>query len=182
MPASSPRGRAAHPRSRGENAGEPTSASPRTGSSPLTRGKRTVSPPHPGGAGLIPAHAGKTTSPPASTEASWAHPRSRGENSRRRGDLLGCRGSSPLTRGKRARNRVGQLVPGLIPAHAGKTRTAQNEKSWLRAHPRSRGENASAVSSAAATWGSSPLTRGKRDAGGDFLEGGGLIPAHAGKT
>ena len=52
----------AHPRSRGENSAKGTNGEPAEGSSPLTRGKRSVraspSPP----SGLIPAHAGKTSS------------------------------------------------------------------------------------------------------------------------
>ena len=70
----------AHPRSRGENRDGEGFAAGFQGSSPLTRGKR-------GGvvgvkclAGLIPAHAGKTSPRPASRPRSGAHPRSRGEN------------------------------------------------------------------------------------------------------
>ena len=90
----------AHPRSRGENETQAANASVDAGSSPLTRGK-----PQPGDqdgnqAGLIPAHAGKTTSSSASPTTRRAHPRSRGENC-----LVGILaamtvGSSPLTRGK----------------------------------------------------------------------------------
>ena len=54
-------------------------------------------------------------------------------------------------------------------------------RTW-RAHPRSRGENASASCANPSTPGSSPLTRGKP--GGQLGGAGGrrLIPAHAGKT
>ena len=53
--------RAAHPRSRGENAGDrPLSARPR-GSSPLTRGKRVATWESSHRPRLIPAHAGKTS-------------------------------------------------------------------------------------------------------------------------
>ena len=51
-----------------------------------------------------------------------------------------------------------------------------------RAHPRSRGENASAVTAKLPTEGSSPLTRGKPQARRESQRGHGLIPAHAGKT
>ena len=50
-------------------------------------------------------------------------------------------GSSPRRRGKRARNRVGQLVPGLIPAQAGKTSTRLRAATRTPAHPRAGGEN-----------------------------------------
>ena len=75
-----PSGRAAHPRSRGENR-LPFSSMPfHAGSSPLTRGKRK--PPRRWSrlGRLIPAHAGKTRSPAPKTSIRTAHPRSRGEN------------------------------------------------------------------------------------------------------
>ena len=70
----------AHPRSRGENQWRTPAYGRRDGSSPLTRGKRAEVGGDADQVGLIPAHAGKT--PPANTPrpASWAHPRSRGEN------------------------------------------------------------------------------------------------------
>ena len=52
----------AHPRSRGENSSSPSWRVVLRGSSPLTRGKRGCVPDLAPGDGLIPAHAGKTTS------------------------------------------------------------------------------------------------------------------------
>ena len=92
---------AAHPRSRGENFDVGVVA---------TRVQR-----------LIPAHAGKTKFPASSLVALGAHPRSRGENVHLPGSARARRGSSPLTRGKRSELVGPQAVPGLIPAHAGKT-------------------------------------------------------------
>ena len=131
----------AHPRSRGENIITDANPLSRHGSSPLTRGKRLLRSrisPRPG---LIPAHAGKTTLLICGLRSSWAHPRSRGENTGPPSGKASPPGSSPLTRGKRGGRRKGQYVRGLIPAHAGKT---------LVDH----------VSDALAL-GSSPLTRGK---------------------
>ena len=73
-------------------------------------------------------------------------------------------------------------VEGLIPAHAGKTRRYPVIVRPRRAHPRSRGENATAARYALHGRGSSPLTRGKLNVA--YYHGGvvGLIPAHAGKT
>ena len=51
---------AAHPRSRGENAGSPACLPRTAGSSPLTRGKRRVLIFVRSNTRLIPAHAGKT--------------------------------------------------------------------------------------------------------------------------
>ena len=71
---------------------------------------------------------------------------------------------------------------GLIPAHAGKTRTLATVSSSSRAHPRSRGENTPTPSSVNCRAGSSPLTRGKPFVACPARFGPGLIPAHAGKT
>ena len=91
-------------------------------------------------------------------------------------------GSSPLTRGKLCRGGQHVRRDGLIPAHAGKTPGVGQMRSWAAAHPRSRGENTCGLARADMVEGSSPLTRGKRDVGGVRAGGGGLIPAHAGKT
>ena len=74
------RSRRAHPRSRGENAAIAAMTRKIGGSSPLTRGKPVTSRPSSVSRGLIPAHAGKTSSPSARVGGVTAHPRSRGEN------------------------------------------------------------------------------------------------------
>ena len=142
--------------------------------------------------GFIPAHAGKTISRPASTVASWLHPRSRGENDEggppARGLLPGglattliCRiipvhtgihnpdefvpaqtDSSPLAWGKLARTQTGTTLTRLTPAHAGKTVKSAGPSGARR--------------------GSSPLTRGKPERIISARLGNRLIPAHAGKT
>ena len=58
---------------------------------------------------------------------------------------------------------VKTFMPGLIPAHAGKTWIHFGYSLGLRAHPRSRGENVHTDENVAFGQGSSPLTRGKRD-------------------
>ena len=90
-------------------------------------------------------------------------------------------GSSPLTRGKRSRPRRRRRERGLIPAHAGKIAVAHGHLRRAAAHPRSRGENATARGTVAWPSGSSPLTRGKSGHGRDNGRRAGLIPAHAGK-
>ena len=132
-----------------------------------------------------------------------AHPRSRGENSSARKRPASARGSSPLTRGKRALRSVQGLQSRLIPAHAGKTVFMIVVVATDTAHPRSRGENPGATHEAWTKAGSSPLTRGKlfitipsfppprgsspltRGKRGAFAARHAhrrLIPAHAGKT
>ena len=162
------------------------------GSSPLTRGKPTRRSRARSPTRLIPAHAGKTARTVVSSGWHRAHPRSRGENAAGQARRQPGKGSSPLTRGKRELLGRRGVVPGLIPAHAGKTGSPLLARPSAWAHPRSRGENADARSLAMPQAGSSPLTRGKRRT--DVLtcaparlipahgRSGGLIPAHAGKT
>ena len=92
--------RAAHPRSRGENMSVKVSSWVWGGSSPLTRGKRASATAARDRAGLIPAHAGKTSQRHCGAGSRWAHPRSRGENLLRSYPARTTAGSSPLTRGK----------------------------------------------------------------------------------
>ena len=175
-------GRAAHPRSRGENDPSRRQRLQPHGSSPLTRGKLRgdelvgiLSRP-------IPAHAGKTPAPCGRTRSGPAHPRSRGENDVSTGKQRRYVGSSPLTRGKRDLPLSESLAEGLIPAHAGKTSGRPSPTGAAAAHPRSRGENANSGRPAVSFAGSSPLTRGKRADDALRLSNPGLIPAHAGKT
>ena len=136
----------------------------------------------PVGGGLIPAHAGKTAWRSAIPSRPRAHPHSRGENRSAITVVTCCRGSSPLTRGKHTVAIREPSLPGLIPAHAGKTPASTLKPPSSAAHPRSRGENGAALRALDPVAGSSPLTRGKYS---DFLPDGqdfGLIPAHAGKT
>ena len=172
----------AHPRSRGENAAEETAVDIHLGSSPLTRGKLKRATHPRGHVGLIPAHAGKTTPDGGQAGAYRAHPRSRGENDTGDPSEAGASGSSPLTRGKRSYGEAGSTWDGLIPAHAGKTRRRGSRSLPLRAHPRSRGENAAPTPSRTPVEGSSPLTRGKQQTAAQVHGHVGLIPAHAGKT
>ena len=175
-------GKTAHPRSRGENRERRRGGSAPAGSSPLTRGKREGVQLVGVVGRLIPAHAGKTDCAASLASSAAAHPRSRGENLGRHRDGLQDRGSSPLTRGKHsyALNRV--YRNRLIPAHAGKTFPGGRRRGHGPAHPRSRGENVTQRRNAAASGGSSPLTRGKPLRTARRADSRRLIPAHAGKT
>ena len=152
----------AHPRSRGENTAIPRRCVSRRGSSPLTRGKRHVVPPRRIHQGLIPAHTGKTASSKSHRPRTRAHPHSCGENVTLLPQQSAQPGSSPLTRGKLIDPLIALAVGGLIPAHAGKTSPFRLRVVAVGAHPRSRGENSSMVSTTTRGQGSSPLTRGKR--------------------
>ena len=128
----------AHPRSRGENRKVRTMRYYDYGSSPLTRGKLLTEKAYDFLFRLIPAHAGKTDTVCVGCDYGPAHPRSRGEN---HPPLLTERGSSPLTRGKRALGSRPPRSERLIPAHAGKTTVGIRNARVYQAHPRSRGEN-----------------------------------------
>ena len=173
---------AAHPRSRGENMALQAALNNRGGSSPLTRGKPRGHALLRGAQGLIPAHAGKTADHRSMPVKASAHPRSRGENGKPSGVDLSAAGSSPLTRGKHRPSSSRPATPGLIPAHAGKTAPDGCSHPPSPAHPRSRGENEIEALLDPEQQGSSPLTRGKRDARLLQALRARLIPAHAGKT
>ena len=117
------RPRGAHPRSRGENQAVSEQPREQEGSSPLTRGKRVVVRANRLDGRLIPAHAGKTPNSKGEIRREEAHPRSRGENLSRPSATPSRRGSSPLTRGKHGSHGLVNANRGLIPAHAGKTRS-----------------------------------------------------------
>ena len=172
----------AHPRSRGENRCKAADRRAWAGSSPLTRGKLCRMPQAFPSAGLIPAHAGKTATARPLPRASWAHPRSRGENAMSARQKPSGYGSSPLTRGKLGSGVNDPEGPGLIPAHAGKTLWPRCGVLRPRAHPRSRGENFVGIRFSWSARGSSPLTRGKRRTWRGSASRSRLIPAHAGKT
>ena len=153
-----------------------------SGSSPLTRGNLRVVRAGQVVDGLIPAHAGKTTSSSSAFSLTRAHPRSRGENPSLNSNSVSSHGSSPLMRGKRRKDRLRLTRLGLIPAHAGKTVESCRSRPEWRAHPRSRGENPSMPGGTYVDEGSSPLTQGKPPIllGENCRHG--LIPAHARKT
>ena len=112
---------AAHPRSCEENVDDGDQSIPRTGSSPLMRGKLDPQRDQHDAHGLIPAHAGKTPSFMASAKGWRAHPRSHGENVENGCPIFHDPGSSPLTRGKQRLQELRLERLWLIPAHAGKT-------------------------------------------------------------
>ena len=172
----------AHPRSHGENHLMTSVAASLMGSSPLMPGRRgrrfDLFPDR----GLIPAHAGKTSSPASPASRRQAHPRSCRENMSASVAACCASGSSPLTRGKRQVLGRSRQVRQLIPAHAGKTLHNPAHRSASKAHPRSRGENFKDETRGVWGEGSSPLTRGKHVQERGRPDEGGLIPAHAGKT
>ena len=113
----------AHPRACGENGYEDHRAKARRGSSPRMRGKRVLLGEGSDGVRLIPAHAGKTFLRVSSLARWRAHPRACGENGWCLHLRCGVIGSSPRMRGKPGFSHRILRERGLIPAHAGKTRS-----------------------------------------------------------
>ena len=110
------------------------------------------------------------------------HPRSRGENLGAASSADIHHGTSPLTRGKRNRERRGWGLRRNIPAHAGKTPPHPTRRTWPWEHPRSRGENYITAPAVLPCSGTSPLTRGKPRCRRSRNLRTRNIPAHAGKT
>ena len=128
-----------HPRTRGVYAHEPTPVGDEAGSSPHTRGL----PPLParvcGGPGIIPAHAGFTLPGVSYALSTSDHPRTRGVYETPLGEYIHTSGSSPHTRGLQALVRRISAAQGIIPAHAGFTRSRPRRRGGGRDHPRTRG-------------------------------------------
>ena len=171
-----------HPRSRGEYIVVDVDSGVGVGSSPLSRGIRSVTGCHNQGRGIIPALAGNTTRIDHPSAGSWDHPRSRGEYDNLEIYFYEGEGSSPLSRG----------IPGgfidslrgrrIIPALAGNTRGFYRltQRGWD--HPRSRGEYQGKTPSWRGFYGSSPLSRGILAWPAPCRGGRRIIPALAGNT
>ena len=172
----------AHPRVCGENKSIPPLGRSMAGSSPRVRGKRQAHAPGAAAGRLIPACAGKTSTPAWPGTRPPAHPRVCGENSPRVWRRTIQTGSSPRVRGKLPCCPLPSRLARLIPACAGKTRPAPTPGRDGEAHPRVCGENITAALDIISGVGSSPRVRGKQGGVVDSASAGGLIPACAGKT
>ena len=172
----------AHPRVCGENGRADLAYPVLGGSSPRVRGKRTVHERPWMTTGLIPACAGKTSTPTSRPCPPRAHPRVCGENSAASCHVSSKLGSSPRVRGKPGHHDGLRATARLIPACAEKTAADHAGGTAYRAHPRVCGENLIPVIEALVPVGSSPRVRGKLDEQGQDDAVRGLIPACAGKT
>ena len=131
----------AHPRVCGENGFGAMLAAGAGGSSPRVRGKLYGRLDLRHRARLIPACAGKTSTPDFSEIEGWAHPRVCGENFLEPPASRSMTGSSPRVRGKPLNEGTTLSHARLIPACAGKTHPANRNPQKLQAHPRVCGEN-----------------------------------------
>ena len=172
----------AHPRSRGEHKTPRPGLGARFGSSPLARGTRNHVHERPALHRLIPARAGNTLVTSPSPRSTAAHPRSRGEHQMPALVQLKAVGSSPLARGTLGKVPQRCLLGRLIPARAGNTLLVIPRQITGAAHPRSRGEHYSELSSPQSEHGSSPLARGTLRLEPLLAGRVRLIPARAGNT
>ena len=181
----SPRSRAAprdHPRIRGEHALPPERPRLGLGSSPHTRGARSMSWKRRGCSRIIPAYAGSTEFPILKVTVGRDHPRIRGEHTRPQCIAPRAIRSSPHTRGAHAEMVDSFTGDGIIPAYAGSTCSRYRASPHPADHPRIRGEHSVHWASASSAIGSSPHTRGapsRRSFAAGRMR---IIPAYAGST
>ena len=152
------------------------------GSSPLARRTRGILVHAGGGARLIPARAGNTSPSSGTVPLGSAHPRSRGEHVKAPKAFVKITGSSPLARGTLLCGVRRHASARLIPARAGNTPHARPRRYPSSAHPRSRGEHATATVHDLCLSGSSPLARGTHEPFPPSFFPPRLIPARAGNT
>ena len=151
-------------------------SSPRMRGSPVTAGEVVVC------IGIIPAHAGLTTTTMTATRSSRDHPRACGAHE------LACTltyclpGSSPRMRGSPSPTYSSPGKRWIIPAHAGLTGGYSSCSHAYGDHPRACGAHANTATSFSPGLGSSPRMRGSRRAKRRQRSGAGIIPAHAGLT
>ena len=96
--------------------------------------------------------------------------------------MISLAGSSPHTRGALVGVRSQRERHGIIPAYAGSTCNPNNYHPAPPDHPRIRGEHTSPHCRTAASWGSSPHTRGAPLLARPDDRNVGIIPAYAGST
>ena len=132
--------------------------------------------------GITPAHAGKSTSNDNPIAKYRDHPRACGEKAAGGGGVTLAEGSPPRMRGKGKQCKFIYHIPGITPAHAGKSSTPQANVYGSGDHPRACGEKVNAMDDARLALGSPPRMRGKEALGRvrAFLPG--ITPAHAGKS
>ena len=153
-----------HPRARGERLTVPIFPEGRGGSSPRTRGTLIGWFAGVGRYRFIPAHAGNAVSSWSMAGFIPVHPRARGERVIRLERRVTTTGSSPRTRGTLAHITDNPNGKRFIPAHAGNAKDKQGRIFVASVHPRARGERSWAHSRRVRSLGSSPRTRGTRQA------------------
>ena len=132
-------------------------------------------------AGTIPAPARKRSRHRPSPLPPGDHPHVCGEEAISVDGCSRCAGSSPRLRGGDGRRRRRRDGRGIIPAPAGKGRSATAATTSSRDHPRACGEGTADGRMRRHRSGSSPRMRGRAELLFQQVERLGIIPAHAGK-
>ena len=152
------------------------------GSSPRMRGSPVARVAARHEAGIIPAHAGLTSTCLRPMRRRQDHPRACGAHAAPSPASTRETGSSPRMRGSRRVYGVGAILEGIIPAHAGLTTGQKHKKKKEGDHPRACGAHVILSQSKMSSSGSSPRMRGSLDTGAVKSYSDGIIPAHAGLT
>ena len=171
-----------HPRLRGEHVAAFLQEAFVSGSSPPARGTRSAGALVRTLVRFIPACAGNTSPPRASTTNWLVHPRLRGEHACAAVKSYTFDGSSPPARGTRATANARRVKMRFIPACAGNTACTRPNAGQEPVHPRLRGEHISCSRMRLKASGSSPPARGTRAATGKSVTSLRFIPACAGNT
>ncbi|VEH26933.1 Domain of uncharacterised function (DUF2825) [Cellulomonas fimi] len=172
----------AHPRTRGDDVGQVLVWWTSTGSSPHAGRRRAGAVRRAVGGGLIPAR-GETTNPShATSTASTAHPRTRGDDRREGTYKVTVPGSSPHAGRRRPPAQHEQGGLGLIPARGETTTGGGVSGSRRRAHPRTRGDDITPTTPSTTPLGSSPHAGRRRASTRLRASGSRLIPARGETT
>ena len=113
---------------------------------------------------------------------SWDHPRVGGEKVYQVSPLGVIQGSPPRRRGKACGPGLLDVVGGITPAWAGKSRPQTAPHTTGRDHPRVGGEKTDKATKSLFASGSPPRGRGKVRAGVRPTAAAGITPAWAGKS
>ena len=132
--------------------------------------------------GITPAYAGKSRSLNNVVLDCPDHPRIRGEKCIKDSLPSDAPGSPPHTRGKAVFVLLQEVIAGITPAYAGKSRCCEIRPDGVRDHPRIRGEKVLRLFRLGWLLGSPPHTRGKAHAAYGVDGAGGITPAYAGKS
>ena len=171
-----------HPRACGAHTQEQKRGLGFKGSSPRMRGSPLFSQFMQNIFGIIPAHAGLTPSVETPECIVWDHPRACGAHSNPCSMIATVMGSSPRMRGSLVALRVLRVEVGIIPAHAGLTRTVLSSGPSTGDHPRACGAHQFFPRTRESVQGSSPRMRGSQFVCSFLFCFYGIIPAHAGLT
>ena len=115
------------------------------GSPPRMRGKVGRNPHIVGERGITPAYAGKRPHSLPAESPQWDHPRVCGEKLMQMLVIRRLLGSPPRMRGKEAAHVLSQLLSGITPAYAGKSKRSGALSRGQKDHPRVCGEKSSNV-------------------------------------